>query len=95
MHKTIFFTKNSLVAILFCLKINFVEIVFMSKDLENYNKELKMLNFNKFDFSKHKIDKNQVAKSYQDYAKIVNDLTEKTDADLDDLIRYENWLLGE
>ena len=36
----------------------------MSKEIEDYNKELKSLKINKFDFYKHTIDKDELLRAY-------------------------------
>ena len=66
----------------------------MSKKLDEYNKALKKLNFNKFDFSQHKIDKNKIVEAYKQYAtQIKNAEANAESLNLDDLIRYEKWLM--
>ena len=66
----------------------------MSNKLGFYKKELEMLKINKFDFNKHRIDKEELAKSYQNYANYVNQLEDFGCEKLKELIKYEKWLVG-
>lgn len=72
-----------------------MEIVCMLKKLDKYKKSLNLLKINKFDNYKHRIDKNQIIQSYKNFSDIINNEFEQNEHDLEDLIRYENWLLGE
>ena len=67
----------------------------MSKEIEDYNKELKSLKINKFDFYKHTIDKDELLRAYLQLGQeeIIDEFA--SDDDLKEILRYEKWLLGE
>lgn len=66
----------------------------MSNKLSSYKKELEKLKINKFDFNKHRINKQKLAKSYENYVSFVNELEDFGSDNLQDLIKYEKWLVG-
>ena len=67
----------------------------MNRSLKNYKKQLSSLKFNKFKIFQHKIDKTELAESYKNLRNSLNSVYEEEDCLLQDLIKYENWLVGE
>ena len=60
----------------------------MSKEIEDYNKELKSLKINKFDFYKHTIDKDEFLRAYLQLGQegIIDEFA--SDDDLKEILRY-------
>ena len=60
----------------------------MSKEIEDYNKELKSLKINKFDFYKHTIDKDELLRAYLQLGQegIIDEFA--SDDDLKEILRY-------
>lgn len=67
----------------------------MSGLIKNYKKELNSLKINKFDFLKHKIDKEKFIEAYTNYENTIKKACENEDVLIEDLIKYETWLEGE
>lgn len=67
----------------------------MSNQLKEYKKALQNLKLNNLKDLVHTIDKDKLSKSYKDYQKCVNCFCDIDQGDVDSLIKYEKWLLGE
>ena len=71
-----------------------MEIFFMSKEFKEYNDELKKLKINKINFDKHTIDKQELIMAYEQLGQTLS-IDELQNDDLNELIKYEEWLLRE
>lgn len=71
-----------------------MEIFFMSKEFKEYNNELKKLKINKINFDKHTIDKQELIMAYEQLGQTLS-IDELQNDDLNELIKYEEWLLRE
>ncbi len=66
----------------------------MSKEFKEYNNELKKLKINKINFDKHTIDKQELIMAYEQLGQTLS-IDELQNDDLNELIKYEEWLLRE
>lgn len=66
----------------------------MSKEFKEYNNELKKLKINKINFDKHTIDKQELIMAYKQLGQTLS-IDELQNDDLNELIKYEEWLLRE
>ena len=67
----------------------------MKRSLKSYEKQLNSLKFNKFNFVQHKIDSKTLAQSYKGLGNLLNEVCAEENCFLEDLIKYENWLVGD
>ena len=67
----------------------------MKQRLDEYNKALKNVKIHNLEFFEHTINKEELLKAYKQYKKSINDICDIDKSDVDALIKYENWLLGD
>ncbi|MBQ7602636.1 MAG: hypothetical protein IJU58_00615 [Clostridia bacterium] len=67
----------------------------MSKHLQEYKKALQNAKVYNSEVLMHTIDKDKLSKAYAKYKDCINEFCDITQSDLDSLIKYEHWLLGE